>query len=629
MKGFSPDRTRVRSRFPNVRSLVIAGAAAWWPIAVQAIDAAPMTTPLPVSVVVGTSSTAVPDPVLSVPDILASPLDPVPLPAPLPIVPPLRTPPLFPGASAGCQPSPYATTPPPRLLRQRADFTPYGGKTIGAVRLARVTVFDESDRREDVFLYRFLNDAHMVTRETTIRRQLLFKPGEALLPRRMEETERNLRQNGYIADARIVPLQVCGNTVNILVITRDTWSLEPGASFSHTGGNSTSGVSLTDTNFLGSGHNLSVNYTHYAMRDSLDYEIDANNVFGIRVNAKLHYADTSDGAIKNVQIERPFYSLDTRWSAGASSDEETRIDTVNTGGTQIGRFHHEKNRYEAFGGYSPGLENGFNNRYSFGVAHDDDLFSLADPTYSAIPENRTLSYPWVAFERTENRFSIYRNIDFIARTEDVPLGEHLMIRVGMGARAFDNAVPQWKFTGTWSNVPDVGPHHLLKLEGHADGGWLSDESRFENAVAGIGVTYLYLANDKNRWYGHVAVDAGSGLTEDNLLSLGGIDDLRGYPLNFQLGDRRYVATFEHRYYSSLHLFNLVHMGSVVFVDAGQAWENSRGLSVRPLYDAGVGLRFSSSKAHTGNVLHMDYAVPLKDQQTIAKAQWLLKVEKTF
>lgn len=528
-----------------------------------------------------------------------------------------------------CQATPYAQQSPSGLLAGQADFTPYAGMTIGKVQLDRLPVFDETNRRENLLLYRFLNDAHVTSRDATIRRQLLFTPGEALLPRHIEETERNLRQNAYIADARIVPLQVCGTTVDLLVVTRDTWGLEPGASFSHSGGTSNSGFTLKDTNFLGTGDAIAVDFTHTPERDSVDYEIDAHSLFGARIDTTVHYVNTSDGRIRSLVMARPFFALDTPWSAGGSYYQEARIDTGTTGGATVSRFQHDINKYETFGGFSPGLQGNYSNRYLLGVAREQDQFAPVDPAFPDVPADRKLTYPWVGFESTENRFAVYHNISYINRTEDVALGKHFSARIGYGARAFDNSVPQWKFSGAYSDAPDVGRHHLLKFEGHVDGGWLSDAGSFENTVAGGSLAYHYLIDDKNRWFARLAMEAGSGLTEDKLLGIGGIADLRGYPTDFQRGDRRYVINLERRYYSSLHLMNLIRAGSVVFVDAGQAWNSREGLNVKPEYDAGFGLRLSSSKAHTGRVLHLDYAFPLKDQERIAKSQWLLKVQESF
>ena len=75
------------------------------------------------------------------------------------------------------------------------------------------------------------------------------------------------------------------------------------------------------------------------------------------------------------------------------------------------------------------------------------------------------------------------------------------------------------------------------------------------------------------------------LDRDNQLLLGGDNGLRGYPLRFQTGDRRFLLTLEQRFYHPRQFLRLFYAGAAVFFDAGRAWEDGvpgDGM----LYDAG-------------------------------------------
>lgn len=532
-------------------------------------------------------------------------------------------------ATAQCETTAFATLLPRELFRQHPDFTPYAGMTIGEVRLARLNVFDETDPHENHLLFRALNRVHFVTRESALLPQLLFASGEPLTPGLIAESERNLRQNPYLVDARILPYRVCGRRLDLLVVTRDTWSLEVSTNFSHSGGASNTGLSLADTNFLGSGNTVAANFSRTPERDSLDYSVNLNNLFGSRVSAVAHYADNSDGLTRSLAVTQPFYSLESRWSAGASYYQESREDVITAGGATLNSFRHRIEKNEVFGGVSAGLRGRYTQRYYFGFTQENDYFSPTADTQPGLPADRELQYPWLAIERIEDRFAIYRNINYIQRTEDISLGRRYYLRLGYGGKAFGNREPQWRINASYSDAPHLGPRELLLLEAHFDGAWRDGGARFENTVFGASGAYHYLIDDKNRWYARLALDAGSGLAQDNLLSIGGVDDLRGYPLHFQRGDRRYVLNLERRFYSNVHLLNLIRVGAVAFADAGQVWQSSEGDNLRPLYDAGVGLRLSSSKSHTGSVLHLDYAIPLKDRGAVSHYQWLLKLQQSF
>ena len=120
------------------------------------------------------------------------------------------------------------------------------GAVIGKILVDPQDIFDEADPRENYGLYRLLNTLHINTRASVIRRQLLFRSGERVSRQRIEETERLLRANSYLYDVSIRPVALRQGVVDIEVRTRDTWTLQPGASYSRGGGSDTAcpGVSV-------------------------------------------------------------------------------------------------------------------------------------------------------------------------------------------------------------------------------------------------------------------------------------------------------------------------------------------------------------------------------------------------
>ena len=120
------------------------------------------------------------------------------------------------------------------------------GAVIGAVRIDTQDIFDMEDPRENFGIYRLANTLHIQTRESVIQRQLLFRSGERVSQRVIEETERLLRGNSYLYDVAIRPGAYRSGVVDIEVRTRDTWSLQPGASYSRGGGSDTTGLSLEE-----------------------------------------------------------------------------------------------------------------------------------------------------------------------------------------------------------------------------------------------------------------------------------------------------------------------------------------------------------------------------------------------
>src|SRR5262249_34143542 len=95
------------------------------------------------------------------------------------------------------------------------------GATIGQIRGVAGNIFDLGDPREDNALFRLVNALHVGTRPGVIDRRLLFKPGDKVSARVIEETERLLRTNRFLYDVDIVPAAYHDGRVDIDVVTRD------------------------------------------------------------------------------------------------------------------------------------------------------------------------------------------------------------------------------------------------------------------------------------------------------------------------------------------------------------------------------------------------------------------------
>src|SRR5258706_14447237 len=171
------------------------------------------------------------------------------------------------------------------------------GAVIGEVRIDNGNIFDPANEKENGILYRAANAIHIRTRAAVVRRQLLFKPGERVSVRLIEETERLMRSNRIFYDVSIVPVGYRDGVVDIEVRTHDTWTLEPGASASRAGGTNKTGFTLRDTNFLGTGVLLGVNRFTDADRSGTQYQVSLPHAFDGWTAVDYSHAALSDSQI--------------------------------------------------------------------------------------------------------------------------------------------------------------------------------------------------------------------------------------------------------------------------------------------------------------------------------------------
>src|SRR5438105_6878352 len=190
------------------------------------------------------------------------------------------------------------------------------GAVIGAITVETHNIFDLADSRENNRLFRLANDLHVTTRPWLVRRLLLFKEGDRVSSRLIDETERLIRASSSVYDVVIRPTRYENGVVDLEVRTRDTWTLQPGAKLSRAGGVTTGGFSLKDSNLAGTGTTLGIERTRDVERTGSHVQLAHEHLLDGWTSVSFDRASFNDGSSAALGLARPFYSLDTRWAAG-------------------------------------------------------------------------------------------------------------------------------------------------------------------------------------------------------------------------------------------------------------------------------------------------------------------------
>lgn len=516
--------------------------------------------------------------------------------------------------------------------RKAVDYSPWQGLPIRSIRQITLPIFNPDNPDENNALYRGVNYLHVPTRGHTVSKQLLIHPGEPLDADRIHESERILRGANYLYDAMILPAQACADGVDLLVVVRDIWTLQPTASFKRTGGENSTSIGISDDNLFGYGHGISLSYDKNAQRSGVVLGYSSRNLIDGHTQLQLGHAKNDDGYSNSASLVRPFYALDTRWSAGVSGAEDVLREVVEANGITTNDYQHTIRDGEVFFGLSPGLQQGTVHRWRFGITHEEDRFDLQDPAYSdPLPADRLLVYPWIEYQRLENNFLTTSNLSQLFRNEDINVGEGWRFRLGATSSVLGSTTDALVSELAYDNTMSMGTHHLLRNAAYAEIYWNEHAGDYENTLFGVTTNYDFFIDDNNRWHAMLGLDAGINLTQDNELTSGGDNNLRGYPSGWQRGDRRIVASVERRHFYNAHPLHLFRLGSAIFAEAGQTWDSTGVItqSDRVLTDIGVGLRINSSKARPNHVLHIDLAFPLTDRTEVDGFQLSIQASNSF
>ena len=505
------------------------------------------------------------------------------------------------------------------------------GAVVGKITVYPDDIFDLGVEGESGWLYRTANKLHMNTRETVIRGQLLFKTGDLYSDRIVQETERNLRANSYLNDAKIVPVAWDGRNVDLEVRTRDTWTLNPGVNFSRTGGRNEYAVQIQEQNLLGRGQRLELEWESDPARESLTLSFADPHFLQSFTRLAVAYSDASDGSTKYFSLDRPFYALDTRWSAGTLlSDSDFDVDRWELG-KRVGKFDTHAQYYQVNGGWSAGLKDGWVRRWTYGATYQQSDFAPVPgaPLGGPLPADRKFVYPWVGFELLQDSFQERVNQDQIRRTEDVLVGFNGWARLGYATESAGSATDAVLASAYVSDGADLSPTQSVFGSAWASGRYEHGEIR--NGILGGEARYYLQTSARSKFFANVSGTVTEQLDQDQQLTLGGDTGLRGYPFAYQAGTAKALLTLEQRYYTKWYPFRLFHVAGAVFADSGRTWgtDVTGATSLGLLNDVGIGLRLGTSRSAFGNVLHIDLAFPLDGDKDIDSVQLVVETKARF
>jgi hypothetical protein len=202
------------------------------------------------------------------------------------------------------------------------NYINYTGRKIRKIEIKRLDVFGTSINNPAAQTSgksgNILNKTHINTLEVIIRKNLLFKPGDNISPLVLSDNERILRQLSFIDDARIIVVPVSDEEVDIVVVTKDVYSL--GASYNYRGferGN----LSIFEKNIFGLGHELEFDFpfdTEKSKYPGFGVSYQINNIKKSFITLNTFFLDGLGQTSYGFSLDRPLVSSTTKYAGGIS-----------------------------------------------------------------------------------------------------------------------------------------------------------------------------------------------------------------------------------------------------------------------------------------------------------------------
>jgi hypothetical protein len=202
------------------------------------------------------------------------------------------------------------------------NYIKYSGKKIRKIEIRRLNIFGSdinyplSDNAKNY--EKVLNKTHFNTTENIIRKNLLFRVGDRISPIVLSDNERFLRQLPFIGDARIMVVPVSDEEADIVVFTKDIYSL--GAAYTYRGLKKGS-ISVFDKNILGIGHEFGIDvpYDNNAPHSpGLGAHYVADNLYKTFINLNVFYLYGLGSQTYGFALNRNLISSSTKYAGGIS-----------------------------------------------------------------------------------------------------------------------------------------------------------------------------------------------------------------------------------------------------------------------------------------------------------------------
>jgi hypothetical protein len=481
---------------------------------------------------------------------------------------------------------------------------------IEEIKVVRKNVFDPEIKEENKKLYLWVNKFHFLTKKRIIRQELLFKEGDIYDKKLLEESERNLRDLGFLGKVKIEEIKKNNGRVDLLVKTQDQWSTVVSFSGEAVGKYYSLEIYFEEHNLLGWGKSLVLGYTKTTERENQQLSLMDGNILGTRLFLCADIYKRSDGHLYDIIFSRPFYSLETKYSFGSQYlNEDSKVNYYQEGkdifAYQIKneRFYFELSK--SFGAewkkiFSPFYQSE-SKLYSFYSCQDSSQYA------EFLPPNRNLQHFGFSLKLWHPQYEKLIYVDNFGKIEDFDFGFSIQGKWGLNV---DNPFSQkrmdvfsFKFLFPFylKNNQYLFFSHMTKGE--------FENIRWEKILSQIEMRFYWRTH---QWQTLAFRALGIlSLRQENSfqLFLDGTNGLRGFEKYSFAGKNDIVFNFEDRIFSPWKILT-VGLGGVLFFDGGYIW-NEKLTGQRLHTDVGIGLRFGFTKSNAWRVTRLDFAKSLE------------------
>lgn len=490
-------------------------------------------------------------------------------------------------------------------------YLKFEGKTIKSIHVMVMEPFgssiDNPERTASSALEKGGNFLHVKSRKKLIKNFLLFDVGDKINPLEFAETERIIRSNDFIYDARVIVLDSIGlDSVDVLVVAQDIFSLGVGAAADFR--NHNYNISFRELNLAGLGQML-----WYDLKIGSIYSGNTNHLIQYRVN-NIYQSFVSTNAYVNLQngfadyglkVNRDFVTPSMKWIGGMNYEYFT---FPYRNGLEILPQHENDSisffRQDYWLGVPTGLfisnSNYFNGkRVLFSARYFKTSYLKRPPERKYIDSN--FRYPYYSSDFVLGNISLYQRKNYkdnyifrFGRTEDIPDG--ILISGLTGLHFTERSTRPYFGLNYFFSKYNLSREYLFLNIGV--GGFLNKKA-VEDGVFNIRSLFfsplLPIKRTKIRQFLGFRYTYGHNMSYGNTIDINNEKGLRGFSSLSVVGNKKFILNYE----SNIFLpYNLLGFKFAFLVFSDLAWiSTSQNLFNKNNFFPAFGIGFKIRNIH--------------------------------
>ena len=489
-------------------------------------------------------------------------------------------------------------------LAQPPAPPPDSSRLIRSVEVRRLNIFAPNETRS--FFARLANSLHRTTRQTVVRRELLFGPGSPYDSALVQETGRNLRGLGIFRRVSIDSARTDSGLV-ARVTTADGWSTKVIANISSTGKSVVPVLGIADNNFLGTGTYVGLRYRRNPDRSMVTATFQALRFLPGRIGLSLQYEDRSDGRLEFASLTKPFYSLSARTSWGFAGDTRQVRVLRFFDGEDTARVELQRRYAIGYGSVARALRASPEGYIRVGLNGQIRRDDYADQQRLDTLGHTVTGAVGAFLQWRRAHFLVSSGLQGFAREEDIDVSTVLGFGVNLTPRGFgypEDGVVTALTIGTGFGRAD----RFVQLSGSTIGRFTGDG--LDSASVHLAATAYLRPGARQLAVLHAARGWQRRPPPGGEFDLGLGLGPRAFRQHSFTGDRAFFTSAEYRFTLTDEFLKLSALGLAGFVDYGGAWY--AGTKRRTGWDFGTGLRFGPTRTTSVRNTRLDVAYRVKN-----------------